>query len=177
MEWIVIENNTITEHCCGEKAPDNAIIVENFNGFVGDSVTVYDDNWQRKSDHQLIIEGVFPPPTGYKVLNKELVEMSQVEKIEAGLEKCPENYIVEDGELKYLTESERYKRGLLSTEEYAITKRRERDFLLQQTDKFLLQDFPIDDVKLLKVKEYRQYLRDLPELKDFPDVKIEKLEV
>jgi len=35
-----------------------------------------------------------------------------------------------------------------------------RDQLLTQTDKYLLPDFPITPENLIKIKEYRQALRD-----------------
>ena len=106
-----------------------------------------------------------------------LEEMSQIEKIEAGIENLQENQIIENGEIRNLTNSEMFKKGLLSEKAFAAIKRNERDSLLSETDKYLLPDFPISDEKLNKVKAYRQYLRDLPQNENFPDVEIEELEV
>ena len=60
-------------------------------------------------------------------------------------------------------------------EELAVEKRTIRDKYLQETDKYLLPDFPITKDNLTKVIEYRQTLRDLPEQKDFPDVEVPEL--
>ena len=60
-------------------------------------------------------------------------------------------------------------------EELAIEKRVVRDKYLQQTDKYLLPDFPITKDDLVKIIEYRQTLRDIPQNKDFPDVDIPEL--
>ena len=38
--------------------------------------------------------------------------------------------------------------------------RNTRNSLLQQTDKYLLSDYPISDEKRYEIIEYRQYLRD-----------------
>jgi hypothetical protein len=62
-----------------------------------------------------------------------------------------------------------------------ILLRHQRDERLKETDKYMLNDFPIDENDLIKIKEYRQALRDymnLPDvinyssnipLPDFPD--------
>ena len=54
----------------------------------------------------------------------------------------------------------------------AQEKRSERDALLAQTDKYMLSDFPITEEKLAQYKAYRQYLRDLPEQAEFPNVDV-----
>ena len=49
-------------------------------------------------------------------------------------------------------------------------KRAERDQLLQQTDKYLLSDYPISSSNLELIKQYRQELRDymnLDEIKNY----------
>lgn len=50
--------------------------------------------------------------------------------------------------------------------------RAERDSLLEQTDKYMISDFPITDEERTQYKVYRQYLRDLPASWDFPNVEI-----
>lgn len=179
MEYLIVENGKIKSHRCSRSVPANAIVVENWRGSVGEPVDFYDENWQRKSEFELMKEGLVAIPKGFR-WNKSktaLEEMSQIEKIEAGIEKLQENQIIENGEIRNLTNSEMYKKGLLSEEIFATIKRNERDSLLSKTDKYLLADFPIDDKKLKKVISYRQYLRDLPQNENFPDVEIAELEV
>ena len=56
----------------------------------------------------------------------------------------------------------------LTHEEYVRTERKKaevrakRNELLAETDKFLLEDFPIDKSTKDQYKAYRQYLRDYP---------------
>lgn len=57
-------------------------------------------------------------------------------------------------------------------EELSAQKRAERDNLLARTDKYMLPDFPITDEKREQYKAYRQYLRDLPEQAEFPNVDV-----
>lgn len=51
-------------------------------------------------------------------------------------------------------------------------KRFERNQFLAVTDKFMLPDYPITDEEREQYKQYREYLRDLPETEGFPDVEI-----
>ena len=59
-----------------------------------------------------------------------------------------------------------------TTDELSAQKRAERDNLLAQTDKYMLPDFPITDEEREQYKAYRQYLRDLPEQAEFPNVDV-----
>lgn len=52
----------------------------------------------------------------------------------------------------------------------------ERDKLLLDTDKYRIDDYPISDEEREMIREYRQWLRDLPTLEEFPDVKIPTVE-
>ena len=62
--------------------------------------------------------------------------------------------------------------GGLTNEELSAKKRSERDAMLKSTDVYMLPDFPISDEKRELYKQYRQYLRDLPEAESFPDVEV-----
>lgn len=179
MEYLIVENGKIKSHRCSRSVPANAIVVENWRGSVGEPVDFYDKNWQRKSEFELMKEGLVEVPKGFKwnKFKTALEEMTKVEKIKEGFEKLQKNQIIENGEIRELTNSEMYKKGLLSEETFAAIKRNERDSLLSNTDKYLLPDFPITEEKLNKVKAYRQYLRNLPQNENFPDVEIAELEV
>lgn len=50
----------------------------------------------------------------------------------------------------------------------ATKVRNERDRLLVESDKYLLPDYPIDEIKLDKVVAYRQTLRDITLIDGFP---------
>ena len=55
---------------------------------------------------------------------------------------------------------------------YHQIMRQQRDKFLKETDKYLLQDFPITPENLIKIKEYRKALRDFSNndfiIADFP---------
>ena len=52
--------------------------------------------------------------------------------------------------------------------------RSKRDKLLLETDKYMLPDYPIEEKEREKIKKYREFLRDIPEQKNFPyDIKWE----
>ena len=53
-------------------------------------------------------------------------------------------------------------------EELAIQARRKRDFLLENCDYYVMPDYPSTEDGLLKVKEYRQLLRDITSQEGFP---------
>lgn len=51
-------------------------------------------------------------------------------------------------------------------------KRSIRNQFLADTDKYMLDDFPLTNDEQLQVKRYRQYLRDLPLDESFPEVDV-----
>ena len=178
MEYIIIENGRIKAHRCGPTLPQNAIEVKNFSGIVGENVNFYKADWTRKDDFSLMQEGLVCLPTGMK-WNKdktELIEMSDVEKVESGLATLAQNQVIENGEIRTLSDKELYQKGFITEEAYSKNVRNQRDFLLKDTDKYLLPDFPIQPEQLEIVKKYRQYLRDLPLNEAFPDVDVLEME-
>ena len=85
--------------------------------------------------------------------------------------------------LKEKMEDTEYYNSLLelAKEEYgqklADEVRKIRDELLKETDKYLLEDFPISEEQKEKYKIYRNALRKIPEQEGFPyDVEFPKLE-
>lgn len=65
-----------------------------------------------------------------------------------------------------------YLSGYMPQEEKANDVRAERDFKLTATDIKMLPDYPIDEEVRQEYKDYRQYLRDIPEDELFPDIGI-----
>ena len=55
-----------------------------------------------------------------------------------------------------------------TTEELAAQARRKRDILLEECDYYVMPDYPSTADGLLKVKEYRQLLRDITSQSGFP---------
>lgn len=56
----------------------------------------------------------------------------------------------------------------LTDEQRADRIRRQRDYLLAQTDYLVMPDYPVDAETLTAVKAYRQELRDITSQKTFP---------
>ena len=112
MEYITISDGKITGHYCGETLPPGAKIVNDFNGCPGDPVEFYTHTWQRKSDIELIQEGLIPIPLGYKLDGDKLTEMSLAEKIQSGIEELPIGYKLEEGEILPLTQAEKIQSGI-----------------------------------------------------------------
>lgn len=53
-------------------------------------------------------------------------------------------------------------------ESLAAALRSRRDRLLKESDKFMLPDYPISEKQRAAVEAYREDLRRLPELEEFP---------
>lgn len=120
-EYITVENGIITgNYITDKKLPENAIPVKNFNGIVGEPITYYNEDWTRKSDIELMLKGFKDIPKGYKFNDdkSDIVEMSQVEKIQAGLEELPQGQKIEGGELVPMTDEERLASGQMTQAEY-----------------------------------------------------------
>lgn len=115
-EIIVIEEEKIAKHLIvsdRRELKDNEYIVFDWNGNVGESVDYYDENWNRKSQVQLISDGLEKLPIGYKILDDKIVEMTRIEKINAGLEELAKNEKIVDNEIVGKSEMEMYQDGSL----------------------------------------------------------------
>lgn len=125
-EYITIENGVITgNYITDGKVPEGAIVVKNWLGVVGDPVAYYDSDWNRKTDVELITEGIQPMPDGYKWndTKSDIIEMSQKERIQVGLEKMPQGFKIEGGQLVPMTDEERLASGQMTQAEYDELRR------------------------------------------------------
>jgi hypothetical protein len=96
--------------------PDGAMVS------TGDSVDYYDTDWKRKSDFQLIDEGLMAMPEGYVIEGEALRKMTNEEKIIAGLTPPPAGMKVEDGVLIPQTLEEKLAAELITGEKYLDLK-------------------------------------------------------
>ena len=128
MEYVEVKDNIITGHFCGalpeNKEPNIQYIVFNdvYNVNIGDDVRIYEDiqTGKKKSLQTLIKEGFVQIPEGKK-LNKEgtdFEDMSEVEKVHAGLIKLTPYQKIENDRIVRKTEKELYDEGLISKEQY-----------------------------------------------------------
>ena len=157
-EVLKIENEKIVSHSIVNREPrENEIVVNNWQGTVGEPLTFYDENYKRYTDIDLINKGLKELPKGLKIEDNKLVEMTLQEKYEAGLitlnptQKIVDNYIVEK------TQAERINEGL---EELPPQFKKENGEIVPKTMEEMLADGTItqDDYNEHLVMNYKQYL-------------------
>jgi len=81
-------------------------------------VTFYNQDWTRKSDCCLIMEGLLPMPEGYVQEENQLRPMTPEERILAGLDEPPLGHKVEDGEIVPMSLGEQLAEEQITQEEY-----------------------------------------------------------
>lgn len=175
MEYLKIEDGIIVGHYSGAIVDEGCVpLAGEFWGCVGEPVAWYDEHWNRIDDVTLVLSGRKAMPEGMKFNADctDFVAMDEGELIIAGQKPLPAHQKIVDDKLEPKTVREMWLDGSISTEEFASSKRSERDRLLSSTDKYLLADFPVDESYRQKIKEYRQLLRDITQSPEWPDVDI-----
>lgn len=139
VERIEIENNIITNHVIGEKPKQEKkgvayIYASNIKANIGDDVRMYEDLilGKKKRLKKLVEENLIQIPEGKK-LNKDgtdFEDMSEAEKVEAGLKTLKDDEKIEGDYVVKKTKKELYDEGKLSKEEYNayIDELREADY-------------------------------------------------
>ena len=141
VERIEIENNIITKHVIGKKPKTEKegvtyLYGKNIQACIGDDARIYSDvlTGIKKPLTQLIKEGLVPVPEGKK-LNKagtDFEDMSEAEKVAAGLIQLKADEKVEGAYVVKKTEKEQYDAGLISKEEYNAYIDRQREAVYRQ---------------------------------------------
>ena len=141
MEYIEIKSNIITGHYCGAiPEKDNPAIeyriVENCAANIGDDIRLYTDlqAGTKKPLAQLVKEGLVPVPEGKKLneAGTDFVDMTEAEKVSAGLIQLKADEKVEGAYVVKKTEKEQYDAGLISKEEYNAYIDRQREAVYRQ---------------------------------------------
>ena len=141
MEYIEIKSNIITGHYCGAiPEKDNPAIeyriVENCAANIGDDIRLYTDlqTGIKKPLAQLVKEGLVPVPEGKKLneAGTDFVDMTDAEKVSAGLIQLKADEKVEGAYVVKKTEKEQYDAGLISKEEYNAYIDRQREAAYRQ---------------------------------------------
>ena len=138
-ERIEIENNIITNHIIGEKPKKEKegvtyIYGANIQANIGDDFRFYEDviTGKKKSLKTLIAEKLVQIPEGKKLNTDgtDFEDMSEAEKVEAGLRVLKDDEKVEGNYVIKKTKKELYDDGLIKKEEYNldIDKLREADY-------------------------------------------------
>lgn len=141
VERLEIKENIITNHVIGKKPQTEKEGVTYFYGKniqanIGDDIRMYTDlqAGTKKPLTQLVEEGLIPVPEGKK-LNKagtDFEDMSEAEKVAAGLMQLKADEKVEGAYVVKKTEKEQYDAGLISKEEYNAYIDRQREAAYRQ---------------------------------------------
>ena len=149
-EVLKIENEKIVSHSIVNREPrEGEVVVNNWQGTVGEPITYYDENYKRYTDIELINKGLKELPKGLKIEDNKLVEMTLQEKYEAGLitlhptQKIVDNYIVEK------TQAERINEGI---EELPPQFKKENGEIVPKTMEEMFADGTITQ------SEYNEYI-------------------
>lgn len=122
MEQIIIKNGKIVEHLDAPELIDGAIEVSDFEGYIGSDKDEYDSEWKLLPLHVRVKNGFVVPPEGYKCEGDRFVEMTEVEKIEAGILSLPKGFIIDNGIIRAKTLEERFHSGEIDETEYRSLK-------------------------------------------------------
>lgn len=141
VERIEIENNIITKHVIGEKPKVEKDGITYFYGkniqaYIGDDARMYTDlqAGTKKPLTQLVEEGLVPVPEGKKLneAGTDFVDMSEAEKLAAGLIQLKPDEKIEGDYIVKKTAKELYQEGLLGKEEYNAYIDRQREAAYRQ---------------------------------------------
>ena len=180
-KFLKIENDEIIEHISTSSCPDGYIPSQEFNGFIGEPTSYYNDDWSRKSDTELYREGLKEIPKGLKLLEDgSFIEKTDIEKIQDGEMDMPIGFKFNKDEtnLEQMTLQEQFEDSLITIEEYKTQRRRERDAFFYQQDLTTIIERYEEQKKLglqpneeqyTKALLYKQYLRDIPQQESFPN--------
>ena len=141
VERLEIENNIITSHVIGEKPKKEKegityLYGKNIQANIGDDIRMYTDlqTGTKKPFTQLVEEGLVPVPEGKKLneAGTDFVDMTEAEKVAAGLIQLKADEKVEGAYVVKKTEKEQYDAGLISKEEYNAYIDRQREAAYRQ---------------------------------------------
>lgn len=176
MEYITVEKHIITGHYASDSIPEGAIPVTDFIGRVGEPVSYYNPDWSRKSDIELMLSGLMTIPNGYKINEEKtaLQEMTEDEKIIAGIKDLPQGQKIEDGKILPMTDEEKLSAGQLTQEEYDRIQYGKLIARLKKIDEesirsiraLLANNYTADDQKTLENHE-KEIVQIRGELKKF----------
>ena len=127
VERIEIENNIITNHIIGEKPKKEKegvtyLYAPNIQANIGDDVRMYEDliTGKKKSLKKLIDENLIETPEGKKLneAGTDFEDMSEAEKVEAGLRNLKDDEKIENGQIVPKTKKELFDEGIIGKDEY-----------------------------------------------------------
>jgi len=141
VERLEIKENIIINHVIGEKPKKEKdgmtyLYGKNIQANIGDDIRIYSDVLAgiKKPLAQLVKEGLVPVPEGKKLneAGTDFVDMTEAEKVSAGLIQLKADEKIEGDYIVKKTEKEQYDAGLISKEEYNAYIDRQREATYRQ---------------------------------------------
>lgn len=175
-EYMIVKNNIVEAIFCGIAEKESIVLPKNHEVRVGEPLAFYNEDYTRKSDVELMQENLIPIPQGYKIEENKLVEMTFDEKIIAGIDPLPNGMKIVDNKIIPMTEEERLQ--TMTDEEKASYHRQKRDTLLNaelwklqrhEQEKVLSIETTLTEEEYVKLLQYIQALRKLPQQAGFPN--------
>lgn len=127
MEYIIVKDGSIIDHLCGNTLPEGAVAIpDNAPVIVGTPLSHYKSGWVPKTEIELITEGLIEMPEGRTWTDDThtaLRDMTDTEKIIAGLADIPTGMHIVSGELVAMTDDEQLAAGVIGEAEYTERKR------------------------------------------------------
>lgn len=176
-EFMNVENKTIQElqnlyvDIRVVEVPTNTIIN------IGETVNYFHKNWIRKTDKELLDENIIT------LENDEIIDSDNLkrkltleERVERNMVERKRGYKAVQNQWLPLSMKEKLEYNEITINEYIEyrehQKRLERNSMLNRTDSYMIEDYPIhEDLKKLYMG-YRQYLRDFTKQDNFYDLNI-----
>ena len=127
MEYIIVKDGSIIDHLCGNTLPEGAVAIpDNAPVIVGTPLSHYKSGWVPKTEIELITEGLIEMPVGKTWTDDThtaLRDMTDTEKIIAGLADIPRGMHIVSGELVPMTDDEQLAAGVIDEAAYTERKR------------------------------------------------------
>ena len=127
MEYIIVKDGIIIDHLCGDTLPEGAVAIpDNAPVIVGTPLNHYKGGWVPKTEIELITEGLIEMPEGRTWTDDThtaLRDMTDTEKIIAGLADIPAGMHIVSGELVPMTDDEQLAAGVIDEAAYTERKR------------------------------------------------------
>lgn len=147
---------------------------------IGESVNYFHKDWSRKTDKELLAENIISIKNDEILDGNNIRKMTLEEKVNKGLIQRQHGYKAVYNIWVLLSDKEKLEYNEITIDEYveqqSQKKRLERNGLLNSTDFYMIEDYPVhDDLKQL-YKDYRQYLRDFTKQENFYDIDIKSFE-
>lgn len=119
-EVLKIENGKIISHSIiNREQRKNEVLVNNWNGIVGEPLVFYNDDYSRKSNVELMEAGLIDIPQGYEIKEGKLEEIKiKIQESEKVEEEIPPQFKKENGKIIPKSMEEMLADGTITQDDY-----------------------------------------------------------